>query len=95
MSLSAWLNAAAARALVLEEGVPRTGGWCSQSLQLSWRRAGGEAPSFRCPDCSASPDLLKIDHQAGKFSSSRLQPGGITQVAELMYDAIFSRNGSG
>ena len=59
-------------------------------LAQSWR----EAPRFSCPDCSASPDLLKIDHQAGKFSS-RLQPGGITQVAELMYDAIFSRNGSG
>ena len=94
MSHSAWLNAAAARALVLEEGVPRNGAWCTQSLRGAWCRAGGEAPSFSCPDCSASPDLLKIDHQAGKFSS-RLQPGGITQVAELMYDAIFSRNGSG
>jgi hypothetical protein len=35
----------------------------------SWRRAGGEAPSTRCPDCSTSPNLLKIYHQAGKLRS--------------------------
>ena len=46
-----------------------------------------------CGDGSASPDLLELDHQAGKLRS-RLQPGGITQGAELMYDAIFCRNGS-
>ena len=44
----------------------------------AWRRAGGEGSSIKCPDGSTSPNLLKIDHQAGKLRS-RLQPGGITQ----------------
>ncbi len=67
MSLSAWLNAAAARALVLEEGGPSSVGMVPTVPAGAWRRAGGEGSSIKCPDGSTSPNLLKIDHQAGKL----------------------------